>query len=184
MGILLFTLGILTVAVIYIAGTYNKTVSFRNRMEEAWSGIDVAFKKRHDLTPVLVETVKGYAAHERRLFDDIARYRMQAMYAKGTEERIEPENGLGKALGRLMAVSENYPELKANANFLDLQRKLSEIEEQRPLARRYFNGTVREYNICLERFPSNLITGMFNFTKGTFFEIDKSERKAPVISFQ
>jgi len=180
---LIIILGLLLITIIVVVAIYNKLVAYKNRMQEAWSGIDVYLKKRHDLVPNLVATVKGYAAHERQTFDDIARCRSEAMQAKEQSARMESEAGLGKAIGLLMAVVESYPDLKANGNFLTLQRQLSEIEEELSLSRRYYNGTVRENNICIESFPSNIIAGMFRFEKGTFFEIDKTEKNVPNVSF-
>ena len=176
-------LGILLLTVLYIISIYNKLVPLKNRMQEAWSGIDVFLKKRHDLIPNLVETVKGYAAHEKQTLEDIIRCRSGAMSAKSQEERIAMEKELGNALMRLNVVSEHYPELKANTNFLTLQRQLAEMEEELALARRYYNGTVRENNIKIESFPSNIIAGWFNFAKGLFFEIDKHDKVVPNVSF-
>jgi len=175
--------GILLLTAIYIISGFNKLVTFRNRMKEAWSSIDVYLKKRHDLVPNLVETVKGYAAHEQQTFEEVIRQRSQAMQATNQSVRIGSESEFGKALGRLMAISENYPVLKANVNFLELQRQLSELEEELSLSRRYYNGTVRELNIAIERFPSNIMAGLFSFEKGVFFEIDKAEKKVPNVSF-
>jgi LemA protein len=183
MTILFIILGILLVTAIAVISTYNKLVAFKNRMQEAWSGIDVFLKKRHDLIPNLISTVKGYAAHERQTLEDITRCRAEAMQAKDQGARIDSETGLGRALGRLMAVAERYPDLKANVNFLELQKQLSEIEGELSLSRRYYNGTVRENNIYIESFPSNIIAGMFKFAKGTFFEIDEVEKKVPNVSF-
>jgi len=180
---LLIILGILLVAVILVISIYNKLVISRNRMLEAWSGIDVFLKKRHDLVPNLVATVKAYATHEKQTLEEITRYRSDAMQAKEQSARIESETGLEKALGRLMVVAERYPDLKANINFLELQKELSRIEEDLSYARRYYNGTVREFNIRIESFPSNIIAGLFRFVKGTFFEIDKTEKIVPNVSF-
>ena len=152
-------------------------------MQEAWSGIDVYLRKRHDLVPNLVATVKAYAVHEKQTFEEVTRYRSQAMQAKNSEAQMRSEADLGQALGRLMAVAESYPELKANINFLELQKQLSAIEEDLSLARRYYNGTVRENNIYIERFPSNLIAGMFRFEKGRFFEINQTEKNVPIVTF-
>jgi LemA protein len=181
--IIITIFAILVIIFIVVVSIYNKLVKFKNRMQEAWSDIDVYLKKRHDLIPNLVKTVKGYAAHEKQTFKEITHCRSEAMQAKDRETQMESENGLGKALGRLMAVAENYPDLKANINFLDLQKQLSVIEEELSLSRRYYNGTVRENNIYVERFPSNLIAGMFRFAKGTFFEMDKTEKNVPSVSF-
>jgi len=180
---LIIILSILLIIVIVVIATYNKLVSYKNRMQEAWSGIDVLLKKRHDLVPNLVVTVKAYAAHEKQTFEDITRYRAEAMQANETATRIESEAGLGQAIGRLMIVAESYPELKANINFLELQQQLSAIEEELSLSRRYYNGTVRENNIYVERFPSNIVAVMFNFQKGAFFEIDKNVKNVPEASF-
>jgi len=180
---LIIILVVLLIMAIVVISIYNKLVSLKNRMQEAWSGIDVYLKKRHDLVPNLVATVKGYAAHEQQTFEEVTRYRSQAMQAKAQEARMESEAGLGQALGRLMIISESYPELKANINFLELQKKLSAIEEELSLSRRYYNGTVRENNIRIESFPSNLIANMFGFKKGAFFEIEKVEKVVPNVSF-
>jgi len=176
-------LGILLIALIGVVFIYNKLVAYKNRMQEAWSGIDVFLKKRHDLVPTLVTTVKAYAAHEKQVFEDITRCRSEAMQAQNQGEQMASEVGLGRALGRLMVVVESYPDLKASTNFLELQQQLSEIENELSLSRRYYNGTVRENNIYVERFPSNLIAGMFNFPKGAFFEIDKAEKAVSHVSF-
>ena len=175
--------GILLIVVIAIISIYNKLVTLKNRMQEAWSGIDVYLKKRHDLIPNLVSTVKGYAAHEKQTLEEITHFRSQAMQAQDQGTRIASETGLGQALGRLMAVAENYPDLKANINFLELQKQLSTIEEELSLSRRYYNGTVRENNIYIERFPSDIIANMFRFAKGTFFEIAQTETAVPNVSF-
>ena len=170
-------LGIVLLAVILMIAIYNKLVRHRTLMQEAWSGIDVYLKKRHDLVPALVATVKAYAVHERQTFEDVIRLRSNAMDAKNRSERIETEKGLGAALGRMMLFSENYPDLKANVNFLTLQHQLADLEEELSLSRRYYNGTVRELNIRMDSFPSNIVAGMFGFEKGVFFEIGKSERQ-------
>ena len=174
---------ILVIAIITVISIYNKLVGFKNRMQEAWSGIDVFLKKGHDLVPALVSTVRAYAAHEQQTFEKITRYRSQAIHARGLEAQMESEAVLGQAIGQLMIVAESYPELKANVNFLELQKQLSVIEEDLSLARRYYNGTVRENNICIERFPSNIIAGMFRFEKGKFYEIDYLEKNVPEVTF-
>jgi len=183
MTALLILVGVVLITIFVVISIYNKLVGLKNRKEEAWSGIDVFLKKRHDLIPSLVETIKGYAAHEKQTFEDVTRCRFQAMNAQGQNAQMESEAGLGKALGRLMVVSESYPDLKANVNFMQLQKQLAQIEEELALSRRYYNGTVRENNIYIERFPSNMIAGMFNFKKAVFFEIDKSEKVVPNASF-
>jgi len=180
MGIIL---GVLIVLIIVIASIYNKLVKNRNLMQEAWSGIDVFLKKRHDLVPALVETVKGYAAHEKTTLEDITRYRSEAMRAKDTEAQVASENRLANALSNLFVVVEKYPDLKANVNFLRLQQQLADLEHDLESSRRYYNGTVRINNIYVESFPSNLIAGWFKFGKGVFFAVDTSEKEVPQVSF-
>jgi LemA protein len=176
-------LGMLVFLTVWAGTTYNRLVGFKNRMKEAWSVIDVYLKKRYDLIPNLVETVKGYATHEKQTLENITRYRSEAMQAKDRETRMQSEAGLGKALVQLLAVAENYPELKASSNFSELQRQLTDLENDLSAARRYYNGTVRENNICVESFPSNIIAGMFSFPQGRFFEIDQAEKEVPGVSF-
>jgi LemA protein len=174
-------LGILIVLIIVVAIAYNKLVKNKNRMQEAWSVIDVFLKKRHDLVPNLLETVKGYAAYEKKTLEDITRYRSEAMQAKNPENQVASENHLGKALSNLFVVVEKYPELKANTHFLRLQQQLTDLEHDLEASRRYYNGTVRINNIYVEKFPSNLIAKMFNFGKGVFFAADSSEKEVPKI---
>lgn len=174
---------IVAVVVLFGITAYNKLVYNRNRMQEAWSGIDVFLKKRYDLIPNLVETVKGYATHEKSTFESVTASRSAAMSAKSTHDRIESEAKLDKALVNLFAVAEQYPELKANENFVKLQEQLSSLEDEISTARRYYNGTVRENNIYIESFPSNIFAGMFNFSKGEFYDIAEAERQAPRVSF-
>ena len=164
--LLIITLGIFVLLVLIIALMYNKLVKLKNHIQEAWSIIDVFLKKRHDLIPNLVDIVKGYAEHEKRTLEELTGFRSEAMKAKNLTGRIESENNIGKGLMQIFAVVEKYPDLKANANFLDLQRQLADIENELSMARRYYNGTVRVNNIYIERFPSNIIAGMFQFTKG------------------
>jgi LemA protein len=180
---LIICLGIIVLLVIIVVSIYNKLIGLKNRMQEAWSTIDVCLKKRHDLIPNLVETVKGYAAHEKNTLVELTRYRSEAMQAKDRASQMESENNLGKALMQFFAVVENYPDLKANANFLDLQHQLTDIEDELSMSRRYYNGTVRENNICIERFPSNIIASMFHFAKGEFFAINENEKAVPTVSF-
>jgi LemA protein len=163
---------------------YNRFVRLRNLMAEAWSGIDVQLKRRVDLIPNLVETVKGYAGHEKELFEKIAASRAQSVSAGSVREQAAAESALTASLRTLFAVAEAYPELKANANFLELQKSLAEIEDQIQMARRYYNGTVRENNVLVDSFPSNLVARMAGFTKADFFELeDSAERKAPQVRF-
>jgi LemA protein len=163
---------------------YNGLVRMRNMVEEAWSGIDVQLKRRTDLIPNLVSTVKGYAAHEKGTLEEVIRLRGLAQNAQGVGETAQAQGLLGAALGKLFALAENYPDLKANANFAQLQATLGEIEEQIQLARRYYNGAVRNLNIAVESFPSNLIAGRFGFSKAEFFELENAaERAVPSVSF-
>lgn len=162
---------------------YNRLIKNRNRMQEAWSLIDVFLKKRYELVPNLVEIVKGYSTHEQKLLEEVTRYRSETMKTTDTGSRIEGENRLEKALNNLIVTIENYPELKANEHFLKLQEQLVEIETDLERARRYYNGCVRENNIALESFPSNMIGNLFNFDKGIFFASDASERMVPDVSF-
>ncbi|MBE1425671.1 LemA protein [Desulfomicrobium macestii] len=163
---------------------YNGLVRMRNMVQEAWSGIDVQLKRRTDLIPNLVSTVKGYAAHEKGTLEEVIRLRGVAQNAQGVGETAQAQGLLGAALGRLFALAENYPDLKANANFAQLQASLGEIEDEVQLSRRYYNGAVRNLNIAVESFPSNLIAGRFGFEKAEFFELESpSERAVPKVEF-
>jgi LemA protein len=164
--------------------SFNRFIRGSQFVREAWSGIDVQLKRRYDLVPALVETVKGYREHERKLFEEIADMRSRCMSAEGVREKGEAENGLTRAIRSLFAVAEAYPQLKASENFLGLQKNLSEIEDQIQLARRYYNGTVRNYNIRVESFPSMLVAGLCGFRRADFFEIEyATERTAPDVKF-
>ena len=176
-------LGLIVLTVGGVISFYNKLVKLKTLMEEGWSAIDVFLKKRYDLIPNLVESVKGYASHEKETLERVMLARTQAMSAKSRKEQGEFEGVLGGQLDRLLAVSENYPQLRANENFMHLQRELSVLESDIEKSRRYYNGTVRENNIGVRSFPANIIAGMFNFEEGVFFEINKSEREAPKVSF-
>ena len=163
---------------------YNRLVRLFNYTKEAWSGIDVQLKKRHELIPLLVKTVKEYAAHERNLLETITDLRSRGMAAGSLKDAETAEVSLSKALGNLFVVVENYPELKANQNFLELQREISKVEHDLQRARRYYNGTVRNYNILIEQFPSSLIAGMAAHRQREYFDLDnQSERAAPELSF-
>ncbi|MGE4441833.1 MAG: LemA family protein [Desulfomicrobium sp.] len=163
---------------------YNGLVRMRNTVEEAWSGIDVQLKRRTDLIPNLVSTVKGYAEHEKGTLEEVIRLRGLAQNAHGVGETAQAQGLLGAALGKLFALAESYPELKANANFAQLQASLGEIEEQVQLSRRYYNGAVRNLNIAVESFPSNLVAGRFGFEKAEFFELESpAERAVPKVEF-
>jgi LemA protein len=165
---------------------YNGLVKRRNLAEEGWSGIDVQLKRRADLVPNLVETVKGYATHERELLENVTELRNQARAAPAGDvaARSQIEGMLSGALGRLLAIVENYPDLEANQNFLALQESLQTVEHDIQMARRYYNGATRDLNVMVESFPSNLVAGWFGFGKKPFFEIeDAAAREAPKVSF-
>ena len=175
------------VAVVALAGIslYNKLVRLRNTVRSAWSDIDVQLKKRYDLVPNLVETVKGYAAHEQSLFTKVTEARAQSIRATGPVETAQAENMLRDSLKSLFGVAEAYPELKANQNFLQLQAQLKEIEDTIEAARRYYNAVVRDFNTAIEQFPSNLIASQFRFEKNDFFELESQEieRKPVRVAF-
>ncbi len=175
---------ILILITLYAISIYNSLVRLRTLCEEGWSSIDVFLKKRYDLIPNLVETVKGYATHEKETFENVTQARANAMAAKGVGEQEVAENNLNKALMNLYAVAEQYPDLKANANFMSLQNQIETLEGEIEKSRRYYNGTVREYNVKVESFPSNIFAGMFNFAKKTFFKLtNTAEREVPKVQF-
>jgi LemA protein len=175
---------LLAAAVLIIWGlfTYNLFIRDRNLIKEAWSGIDVQLKRRYNLIPNLVESVKGYSNYERNLFEEITRKRIEASKVEDIKEKAPAESDLSGMLKNLFVIAENYPDLKANQNFLDLQKQLVEIEDQLQYARRYYNGAVRNYNIRVESFPSKIIAGIFQFKQDSFFEITLStERIVPEV---
>lgn len=166
---------------------YNRLVALRQRSREGWSGIDVQLKRRADLVSNLVETVKGYARHESGVLEAVTemRARVQAASGAGPAARQQAEGELSGALGRLFAVAENYPDLKADGNFVELQQSLADLEDQIQMARRYYNGTVRDLNTLIESFPSNIVAGWFRFTQQEYFEIENAgDRALPAVSFQ
>ncbi len=184
MTTLIILIAIALIIVFYVVGIYNKLVRKRSMMEEGWSGIDVQLKKRHDLIPNLVETVKGYASHEQETLNQVIEARNAASHAQGTKAQTQAEKNLNSALANVFALAEAYPDLKANTNFVQLQDELSSIEGDIEKARRYYNATVRENNIMIESFPSNIIAGMGDFELGEFFELeDESERATPTVKF-
>ena len=177
-------LTLVVVAVVYLVSVYNSLIKNRNLVEEGWSGIETQLKRRANLIPNLVETVKGYASHEREALEAVTILRTQAMSTSDIGERGKKEGELTAALGRLFAVAEAYPDLKANENFIGLQQDLSDTEDQVQLARRYYNGTARNMNVLVESFPSNLVANYFTFVKAKFFEIeDDQDRAVPQVSF-
>lgn len=187
-GMVLTLIVILGIAgFIVIAGIviYNKLIRLRNTVKSSWSDIDVHLKKRYDLVPNLVETVKGYATHERSVFEKVTEARSMAMQAKNPADKAKAENMFSDTLKSLFAVAEAYPELKANANFMQLQSQLKELEDNIEYARRYYNAVVRDFNILIESFPSNIVAGMFSFKQEEFFELEapEVERKPVKVSF-
>jgi LemA protein len=181
----LILLAIVAVLVFYVVGIYNGLVRGRNEVKSAWSSIDVTLKRRYDLIPNLVETVKGYAGHERQTLEAVVKARQQAISFTGSvEDRAKVENVLTQTLRSLFAVAESYPDLKANQNFLALQEELATTENKIGFARQYYNDTAKTYKNRIEMFPSNIIAGMFNFQAEPFFQIESAqERVAPQVKF-
>ncbi len=192
MAITLLILGVIGALVFLVIGIYNGLVKMRIRVDEAWSDIDVQLKRRYDLIPNLVETVKGYAKHESETLQAVmeARSKATAINIDASQATADDmmalagaQQGLSGALGKLFAVAENYPDLKANQNFLQLQNDLTETEDKIQASRRFYNGTVRDYNTKVETVPSNIIAGMFGFTKREFFDIEEKERENVSVKF-
>jgi len=186
MSVAVVLIGIVIVVLIGAIGIYNGLVSLRNRCDGSWADIDVQLRRRHDLIPNLVETVKGYASHERNTLEEVVKARQQAVQLSGgtPEERARAENQLSGMLRSLFALSESYPQLRANENFLGLQNSLQQIEDALQNARRYYNAVVRDYNTRTEVFPGNLVAGQFGFKKREYFEIDdEAVRAAPQVKF-
>lgn len=185
MMILLVLLAVAAVGVLWVIGAYNGLVRFRNEVKNAWSQIDVQLKRRYDLIPNLVETVKGYMTHERETLEAVVKARQQAIdISGGIEDRAKVENALSQTLRQLFAVAEAYPDLKANQNFLALQEELTSTENKIGFARQYYNDAVLRLNNKIEMFPSNIIAGMFNFTREQFFQVEApEERQAVKVSF-
>lgn len=182
----LVLVGIAVAIILYVISIYNKLVKNRQSVEEGWSGIDVQLKRRSNLIPNLLAAVKGYMKHEKELLEGITKMRSRAndVSDKGPEERAKAEGALGAGLLNLFAVMENYPDLKANQNIMDFQNSLSEIENEIQMSRRYYNGAVRNMNVSVEAFPSNLVANHFSFIKAEFFEIDDAAaRQVPQVEF-
>jgi LemA protein len=170
--------------ILYVVLTYNTLVALRNHIKDAWANIDTELKRRYDLIPNLVATVKGYAAHEKEVFERITQLRAQCMTSQGTPgQQADDENQLVAALQRLMAVVENYPQLKADRNFLQLQQELVNTENRIQAARRFFNGNVRDYRNKCQTFPSSVIASMFGFESQDFFDVEPSVREVPSAKF-
>jgi LemA protein len=180
----LVILGVLVALVVIVVGMYNKLVSLRNRAENAWAQVDVQLRKRYDLIPNLVESVKGYAAHERQVFEEVTAARTRAQQAQGVQEQAQAENALTAAIGRLFAVAEAYPELRATENFQQLQAQLTEVEGDIAVSRQVYNDTVLTYDTALETVPTSIIAGIFNFRPREYFEVEEAAvREAPQVSF-
>ncbi|MFH1308419.1 MAG: LemA family protein [Patescibacteria group bacterium] len=183
MTIIYIIIGVIVLLFLWAMGVFNSLIRLRNRTKEAWSDIDVQLKRRHNLIPNLVETVKAYASHERGVFEKVTQARTNAMGAKGAEAKGQAENMLSNTLKTLFAVAENYPDLKASSNFLELQRELSDTENKIQAARRFYNGNVRDFNTKIEHFPSRIVAGMFGFKKRDFFEIEEGEKAVLEVKF-
>lgn len=184
MNLTYIVIGIVVLLALVMVMMYNRLVSLRNRAKEAFSDIDVQLKRRYNLIPNLVNTVKGYATHERQVFENVTEARSRAMGAQGVGERAEAENMLSETLKSLFAVAEAYPDLKASNNFVELQRELRDTEDKIQAARRFYNSTVMQLNNSIESVPTNLVAGMFGFKKREFFEIEEAtQREVPEVSF-
>ncbi len=175
--------GIVLLILLFIGTTYNSLVSLRNKVKDQWAQIDVLLKRRTDLIPNLVETVKGYAKHESETLENVIAARNKVVDAKTTEEEIKADGELSRALGRLMAIAEAYPDLKANTNFLDLQANLKDTEDKIQYARQFYNDAVLIYKNKLEMFPSNIIASMFGFKQEAFFEASEADKEVPKVQF-
>jgi LemA protein len=181
---IIIIIAVIVLLALFLVGIYNGMVRARNRVDEAWSGIDVQLKRRHDLIPNLVESVKGYASHESSTFEKVTQARAAAMQASGPAEAGKAETQLTQALGGLRVVAEQYPELRATENFQQLQRQLSELEDEIQASRRIYNSNVQSYNTRIQQFPGSIIANQGGFTAKPFFEIgDAAEREAPQVSF-
>jgi LemA protein len=177
-------LGIVVVAVLWAVSVFNGLVRRKNMVAEGWSGIDTQLKRRADLIPNLVESVKGYAAHESSTFEDLAKLRSQSGSQTDPAERAQTEQAITAAIGKVMAVAEAYPQLRASENFQSLQKELADVEDQIQLARRYYNATVRDFNTTIQQFPGNLIANAGGFKPAPFFGIDNdADRAVPKVSF-
>ena len=176
-------LGVVVVVALWAVFAFNRLVTYRNRAEEGWSQIDVQLRRRYDLIPNLVETVKGYAAHERELFEEVARARSAAMGATGAAEQASAENAITSGLRKLLAVAENYPDLKASANFLALQEELTGTESRIAYARQFYNDEVLKLNTRIQTFPTNVLANSFGFHEREYFEADDTSRGPVSVQF-
>ena len=184
MNTLLIAGGVVVLLFLYFVGTYNALVILKTRIKEAFSGIDVQLKRRADLIPNLVETVKGYAKHEKEVFENVTKARTALMKAETPKEKAQADDILTGALKSLLAVAEAYPQLQASQNFQELQRQLEDTEDKIAYSRQFYNSNVLEYNTKVRTFPSNLIANMFGFKEEEFFEAKEEERKTPKVSFE
>ena len=182
-GILIAVIVIALLLIFYIIGTYNGLIGLRNKVKDAWAQVDVLLKRRNDLIPNLVETVKGYAKHEKETLNEVIEARNKAVNAATPAEEMETANALTGALGKLFALAEAYPDLKANTNFIDLQNNLKETEDKISYARQFYNDAVLVYKNKLEMFPSNIVASMFGFKPEAFFEATEEEKKTPEVKF-
>lgn len=177
-------LGVVVLVAFFAVGVYNGLIQLKNKVDEAWADIETQLKRRYDLIPNIVETVKGYAGHEKSTLENVTKARNMAMSAGTMADKAQAENALTGTLKSLFALAENYPDLKANQNFMDLQQTLKDIEEHLQLSRRYYNATVRDFNTKVELFPNNIFAGIFNFKRRDFFQVDsEEERKNVKVSF-
>jgi LemA protein len=181
--VVIIIVAIVVILLLVLVGMYNKLVRLRNRAENAWAQVDVQLRKRYDLIPNLVETVKGYAAHERETFEAVTAARTAAQQAQGVEQQAQAENVLTAALGRLFAVAEAYPQLRATENFQQLQAQLSDVEQNIAVARQVYNDTVLSYDNALQSVPTNIMAGMFHFNPREYFQTEDATRAAPQVSF-
>jgi len=179
----IIVLAIAAIIVLWAVGMYNGLIRLKNRVDEAWSDIDVQLKRRYDLIPNLINTVKGYATHEKELFEKVTEARTRAMGAGTADDKAQAENALSGTLKSLFAVAENYPDLKANQNFLELQRELTDTEDKIQASRRFYNGNVRDFNTKVEVFPTNIFAGMLHFAKRDFFQADETEKENVKVEF-
>ncbi len=181
---LIVVIVVIVLLILWFIGTYNSLISLRNKVKDQWAQVDVQLKRRFDLIPNLVETVKGYAKHEKKALEDVIKARNSFQSATTKEEEMEASGELTKCLSRLMVLSESYPELKANDNFLSLQNDLKETEDKISMMRQFYNDTVMNYNNKVETIPSNIVANLCHFTKEAFFEVTEEERTAPKVSFE
>ena len=181
--VVLIIVAVVVILLLVLVGMFNKLVRLRNRAENAWAQVDVQLRKRYDLIPNLVETVKGYAAHERQTFEEVTAARTTAQQAQGVAQQAQAENMLTAALGRLFAVAEAYPQLRATENFQQLQAQLADVEQNIAVSRQVYNDTVLSYDNALETFPTNVIAGMFHFNPREYFQTEDATREAPRVDF-